>query len=272
MKTNFFIQHKQYFIPILIVAPINALIFITPVWLSIITDQYLLLSYYLVLFFAATLSPSLLVFGLVKKHTQSLLLVSLLIISLVTINFSTTVLENNKTYSNFKSQVSKDTQLEIKNVKNQTDLLLNNFCFEVYLPEFLPAAPYEMKFRDAIGSGKECSNQIISILYVPYNMTILEVPRNYDFEFRQEFVDLKSLKEKALSGEKVDINGKVAYLSVIKDTGEGIVHSGGFLLDEPAKLLYLEMKDTLVFFKYAPNEHFGEEIYFKIAKSLKRVN
>ena len=272
MEGKLFVIDKKYFLPIIILVPINVVIFITPIRISLLTSQYLLLISYIILFFTATLGPSLSIFGLVKKHVPSLILFSLLILVPLILNLSNNVVTN-KTERNYEAkQISEGTELEIKNIKSAEDLLAKNFCFKIYLPEYLPTSPYKMYFYDAIGSVKKCDNQVASVLYNPYNMNITEVPRNYDFEFRKGFEDLKGLRSKALSGKKVVLNGQDAYMTDIRDIFEGFRPPPAAVSREPTKLLYLETEGTLIFLKFVPNEVYSEDTYFKIAESLKPIN
>lgn len=261
------------FLPAIIFAFFNALIFITPLKLSLLTGQYVSFVYYLILYLTITFSPPLFFLGVFKKQKQSLTFLALLVISSIVfslLNNGVGMLNDPKPY--IAQQVSQDVQLEKTNIKSEQELKSLNFCFKINLPTDLPTTPYQMKFYDAAASVKKCENQLVAITYNPYNMNFIEVPTSYDFNFRKGFEDLAGLKATALSGVKVNLNDKLGYLASIKSTFEGFVNpSSAYDNTKGARLLFIETNDSYIFMRFVPNEVYNEDIYLKIAKSLKAL-
>lgn len=180
------------------------------------------------------------------------------------------LVEKSKIVAYKGEQINDKVYLDYKNIKSEDAVKNTNFCFKIFLPTYLPSKPYPMKFRNAALSTKECRLQLV-ILNYGFNLT--EIPKNYDFNFRKGFEDLKSLREEALSGTQISVGTRKAYISDLKRPDEGFpVLSGVYTIGAKGKLIYQETGETLIFLRFEPNEIYPESEYIKIMGSLSPIN
>lgn len=264
MKNNR-LNSGVFFYASALLAIVNYFIFITPIRTSFETSQPILIVYYTILYLASTFSPSLIVFGLIRKHKLSLVIIVLLFFASFVFAFISTVPK--KVQTSFIGEKEDEIFLELTEIKELEQLKSINFCFKILYPSYFPNSSYgKLSFDKAYGSAKKCENQVISIIFDPSKMALTQIPSKYDFNSRSDEGDLQSLREKAMKGTRVKIKGIDAYRTEISEAY--------FPLGSPsyspsrANILYWETDSTLIFMRYEPEGIFSEEEYIKIAESM----
>ena len=252
--------------------------------MSLSTSQTNLLIYYLLLYFATALVPSFLLLGLTKKHLASLVVLALLIAIPIIWDLSFKILSRTDSSKPYPAeQVNEAVYLErifdqpydfpkkLEGVETLKNILGGkNFCFKVFLPDYLPikVSTSSIEIKEIYVDAKKCENQMLYTGIAPYYMYLVEIPKNYDFNFRKGFEDLNSLRTTSLSGTRLMVNGKQAYLTYNDYLRNGFRVSPS----DKTRLLYWETENTIIFFQFTPSREYSEEDYLQIANSMKPIN
>lgn len=256
------------------------LIFIFPrIVTAFLTFQPILLLRYLCLLLFVSLLPTI----LGKKNSKSISLLPIgLLVLVIVLTVSEVPLRALTSEKISAPKVSREVFLEVE-IDSLEEYKNLDFCFPVLVPNYMPLHKNNPKYtstlyeatemEDAVSNLSEnCSYQITEINYSPV-LDMVQIPNNYDFEFRKGFEDLGKLRQKIITeGKLFSIDGEKAYL-IDSDRTDSVLYPGFY----PSagihyKLLLVEKSESmvLIFYRSALDDNGGYE-YAEIVRMVQSM-
>lgn len=256
-------QKNRFAITILFI--VNLYVFHEALLASLAMLDLLVFLSYLLLFCFTIFFPIILGNKIKNKDILALSIFSFLPIAIILLLFSTFLNKKISKIHSFKSAQVEEGMFIDNSFTTLEELKTSGICFHIYAPTYLPNidGSYNSTFVNAQTSITTipCKKQIAMAIYSG-SFTTIQIPKDYDFNYRNSFIDLKGMISAVAKSKQIDSNGKKLYIGYY----DGEMAPLGGAISSPTPFIYFETDTTKVFIRY--DRSFTDEEMINVAGSM----